>query len=269
MADWGGTDAESLKKGIDSIFQLDGALPLEHYQTKLVSITTDGASVNTGRLSGLMTRMASDREWLVKIHCINHRIELAVKDALVNSAFKDIDSFYLTNFYLLRDSGKIKSEVKIAAEALGIQHYTLPKMTGTIFVGHRRKAFEVLLNLWPAFISAYQNVSADPKTCGETKGKVMGLLRNFQNYRYVTLTCAYLDILEKTVPASKVFEGENLLPFDVKAAIEITISDLREYSDVNCDDFDSHTHKFQVVSNNENSNLLVQCEYNSPGDKSF
>lgn len=65
------------------------------------------------------------------------------------------------------------------AVALGIQHYTLPKMTGTRFVRHRREAFEVLLNLWPAFISASQNVSADPKTRDETKGKVIGLLCNF------------------------------------------------------------------------------------------
>ena len=58
MSDWGGTDAESLKKGTDSIFLEDGKIPATNYETKLVSLTTDGASVNTGRISGLMIRFA-------------------------------------------------------------------------------------------------------------------------------------------------------------------------------------------------------------------
>lgn len=69
----------------------------------------------------------------MKIHCINHPVELSFKDALKESTFKDIDTFYTTNFYLLHDSGKIKSEVKNATKALNIQHYTLPKMGGTRF----------------------------------------------------------------------------------------------------------------------------------------
>ena len=45
MEVWGGTDADSLKKGIDSIFSGDGRIPLDDYLTKLVGITSDGASV--------------------------------------------------------------------------------------------------------------------------------------------------------------------------------------------------------------------------------
>lgn len=48
MSEWGGVDAESLKKAIDSIFGDKGSVPLNDYKTKLVSATTDGASVNTG-----------------------------------------------------------------------------------------------------------------------------------------------------------------------------------------------------------------------------
>ena len=61
MSDWGGTDAESLNKGTDSIFLEDGKIPAANYETKLVSLTTDGASVNTvntGRISGLMITFA-------------------------------------------------------------------------------------------------------------------------------------------------------------------------------------------------------------------
>ena len=71
-----------------------------------------------------MTRFALGRDWLVQIHC---------KDALKETKFKDIDDFYQSNFNLLTNSSKIKSELRIASEAQGIQHYSLPKMSGTRF----------------------------------------------------------------------------------------------------------------------------------------
>ena len=120
MADWGGTDAESLKKGIDSIFVENGQLPVPYYHTKLTSCTADGASVNFGAKSGLLTRLNNDRGWLVNIHCSNHRIELAIKDAFKNSLFSDIDSVYIKLFNLLKNSWKIKLEITTAAEVLNI-----------------------------------------------------------------------------------------------------------------------------------------------------
>ena len=56
-------------------------------------------------------------------------------------------------------------------------------MTGTRFIGHQRKAFEVLLKMWPAFLTAYENVVVDPKTNPDTKSKVQDLLNNFRSYR--------------------------------------------------------------------------------------
>ena len=164
MSDWGGIDAESLTKGIDSIFLEDGKTPVTNYETNLVSLTTDGASVNTERISGLMTRFALEREWLVQIHCIDHRVKLAIKDALKETKFKVIDDFYQSNFNLLTNSGKIKSELRIASEAQGIQHYSLPKMSGTRFIGHRKRAFKTLLNVWPSSIMVYENVISDENT---------------------------------------------------------------------------------------------------------
>ena len=172
MADWGGTDAEALKKGIDSIFDDNGLLPLHDYNTKLVTCTADGASVNFGAKKGLLTRLNEDRGWLVNIHCANHRVELAVKDAFKSSPFQEIDDRYISLYNLLKNSGKIKSEVKIAAEALNIQNYTLPKLTGTRFVGHRITAVRRLLDMWPAIIMALQNVKADQKTKQSVKAKV-------------------------------------------------------------------------------------------------
>ena len=122
MSNWGGTDATSLKEGIDNIFQ-NGSFKIDDYQTKLISVTSDGASVNFGKNTGLLTQMSAEREWLLKIHCANHRIELAVKDAFKESAFDEVDRFYNALLSFLKNSGKTKSEIKAAAKALNIPHY--------------------------------------------------------------------------------------------------------------------------------------------------
>ena len=163
MSDWGGTDASSLKKGIDSIFE-NGPFKIDDYRTKLISATADGASVNFGKKSGFLTQLSTDRGWLLKIHCANHRIELAVKDSIKETTFDDVDKFYNALKSFLKNSGKTKSEIKTAATALNIRHYRLPKITGTRFVGHRRNAYENLLKMWPAVTMALENVVSDTNT---------------------------------------------------------------------------------------------------------
>ena len=83
-----------------------------------------------------MTRKPSDRYWLLKIHSINHRVEFTVKDAFLETRFEEIDTFYSSIFYLSRDSGKVKTVGKNAAEAMEIQHYNLSKISGTCCVEH-------------------------------------------------------------------------------------------------------------------------------------
>ena len=65
--------------------------------------------------------MVEQRSWLVIIHCINHRLELAIKDAVSDiNNFQDCDKFYLTLIFLFKNSGKLKSSIKNAAEAMNI-----------------------------------------------------------------------------------------------------------------------------------------------------
>ena len=100
MSIWRGTDAASLKKGIGNIFEDKGRVPLkeDEYKHKIISCTSDGASVNFGRNTGIMTRLAVDPPWLIKIQCTNHRIELAVKGALGKTTFNECDTLYIRNY---------------------------------------------------------------------------------------------------------------------------------------------------------------------------
>ena len=74
----------------------------------------------------------------------------------------------------MKNSGKIKGEIKATVQALNIKHHTLPKLTGTHLVGHRRNTYTCLLNLWPTVTMAYENVCIDKNIKPDTKAKVTG-----------------------------------------------------------------------------------------------
>ena len=122
------------------------------------------------------------------IHCVNHRLELAIKDAVSDiNAFGHCDRFYLNLYFLFKNSGKLKAEAKQASSALNITHYPLPKIQGTRFVAHRRRGFNKLIHNWPALITVFDNARVAPGYRGETKAKIIGIANKLHDYCFLPL----------------------------------------------------------------------------------
>ena len=81
-------------------------------------------------------------------------------------------------------------------------------------------------------VTVFQNEVADRTIIAAT-------LKKFQSYRFITLTCAYLNALDKIVPTSNIFKGDALLSFEVKSALKTSKAYLNELLDDE-DDTDSH-----------------------------
>lgn len=94
---------------------------LEGYHINMVSTTADGASVNTSIYYEVLTQLSQIRNWLLKIHCPNHPVELAFKSAFKDSNFNKYDKHYKVIYSLLKNSGKLNNNVHAARKALGIE----------------------------------------------------------------------------------------------------------------------------------------------------
>lgn len=90
---------------------------------------------------------------------------------------------------------------------------------------------------------------ADPKTQSETTSKVVGYLKKLQSYHFLCLVCCYLDVLEQITPASKIFEAEGLLPYEIKPTMDETISNLNETIEASIDEdmLVSHLSSFRLT----------------------
>ena len=62
---------------------------LDFAATGCIGAGADGASVNFGVHRGMMAQLRNEMPWLVAVHCVAHRLELAVKDSFKNSFFSE------------------------------------------------------------------------------------------------------------------------------------------------------------------------------------
>ena len=208
--------------------------------------------------TGLMTTLSVQRPWMIKTHSVNHHVELAIKEAIAETEFSKANDFHYPTTFLLKNSGKIKSEINSTVHALNIQHYQLPKLAGTRFVGHWRAAFKCLLDTWPAMKLAFENIIADPNTRKKTKTQVKGLLKKLNSYRFMSLVTCYLGILEIVTPIYKIFEAERLLPFEVQPLVSETIVNINDCINVSINDdlLVSYLASFRLMDGELNSSFL-------------
>ena len=106
--------ATGVLSSLTTAFEIFGVLSFEK---SLLGLNCDGASVNLGQFGGLGALIKEKAPWLELVHCFNHRIELALKDASENSAFAKIETMLMKLYYLYQKSPKRYRELKELSEA--------------------------------------------------------------------------------------------------------------------------------------------------------
>ena len=149
--DFGGT-ADDLKTVIDAVMEEYGVS--DRYLRRLVSVCCDGASINMGKYNSVASQLKRVRLWLLIIHCVNHRLELAVKDSLKEGpAFTEVSEVLLALYYLTRNSGKVKSLLTKIALELDVVCVAFVKSERTGFLNHKYRAIKALIvNYLPMYL---------------------------------------------------------------------------------------------------------------------
>ena len=132
-------DPPGLKNTIFATFHKHS---LESVLSKIVFLSSDGASVNSSKDSGLIRLLQEDFPWISFIWCFSHRLELALKDAL-KEFIKPVDTSLMHLFYLYKKSSKKHQELKNFYHLLEGQFEMYSagvwplKATGTRWIDHK------------------------------------------------------------------------------------------------------------------------------------
>lgn len=155
-------------------------------QAKLVSICVDGAAVNLGVRRGLAALLRKDMPWLVAIHCFNHRLELAAKDACSSSYLEEISTMLLNLHYTYEKSPKRLRELKELADAMDESIRKPDKASGTRWLQHKSRALSSLLLSYPVLVAHLKSMSsADSTAKAIDKIRFGGYLKQLTSFKFV------------------------------------------------------------------------------------
>ena len=129
------------------------------WKNKLVGLRTDGASINIGVRGGLGAILQKDIPHLIKVHCVTHKLKLAVIDACKKVPY--ITKFLDTIKDLLRfysHSSKRLRELSLASKILDDTMRKYGTWNLVRWIASKSRTMEVVDNNWAATIHHLSSV---------------------------------------------------------------------------------------------------------------
>ena len=164
---------------------------------KLVGFCADGANVNLGRAGGVAVRLAREipAPWLVVIHCVSHRFELAVKDTFKGTGADTVIDMLVAMHFLYEKSNKRLRELNTIGEMME-EHIRKPaKANGTRWVQHKSQACTVLHQNYAVIVAHLEAQAAEGSTVpAADKARLQGYLKTLKSLKFV-LYLLYMKVI--------------------------------------------------------------------------
>ena len=197
---------------------------------QLVGIGTDGATPNVaaGGLKGLVEK---ELPWIFWMWCFAHRLELAVKDALKDTVFSEIDEMLLRLYYLYEKSPKkcrqledVINDLKqcIQFDSNGVRPY---RASGSRWISHKLNAMKRVLSKFGAYANHLTALSTDASTKSADRAKLTGYLRKWTDAKYLIGCAFFVDLLQPCSVFSKVMQEDDI---DVLAGCTTLVRTIKE-----------------------------------------
>lgn len=193
-------------------------LDVKSKEPALVCANFDGAAVMMGCNSGVSTQLKDTVPHLVSVHCVAHKLELSVLDAVKTEDYlKKFENTVKQIFKFYYRSPKRRRELKAVAEMLEseLSHYGDIKTVR--WVASKMKALKAIKSNLHVTIAHLENAAASDK--GDTGSTAKGLLKEIQSARFVKYLHMMLDFLSAVTATSVKFQKNNLLVVEVEQII--------------------------------------------------
>ena len=139
---------------------------LENWKSRTVAFGSDGANVYVGRLIGVLAKLHVEIPWLLGVHCLAHRLELSVLDALKDEEqLKNVQEMFQGLYKHYRYSPKALRELKELAQLLDEKINKPVNLTGTRWLPHMSRALTVMLKSFSVIYADLENNFRKHKQC--------------------------------------------------------------------------------------------------------
>lgn len=195
-------DAKSIVDAIISTLNSHG-FSRDWLKENFICFTSDGASVMTGNKSGVGVLLLEMFPNLLLWHCANHRLELAVHDAVSEVAGSNPFKIFVDNLYsLYSKSPKLQQELKECAASLGTQLLKIGKVLDTRWAASSLRTVKAV---WMSF-----NPLVDHFMKKRNEAKFQGLLKSLTSINFILNLAIFYDALEEISNLSLLLQGRDM-----------------------------------------------------------
>jgi len=196
---------------------------MNNWKDGLVAIGSDGASVMTGVRNGVIAKLRQDVSWLVGIHCVAHKLELAVLDGIKDvQYFADLTEMLKGLYKHYHYSAKALRELEELASVMAEGCNRPVNVTGSRWVPHNFRALKVVCNKYKVIHAHMHQTAVSGNSSATMQGRARNVISKLESYKHVAFMFFMLDILDELQKLSLTFQKDEVAVSDVKNALERT-----------------------------------------------
>uniref|UniRef100_A0A3Q1CW52 DUF4371 domain-containing protein n=1 Tax=Amphiprion ocellaris TaxID=80972 RepID=A0A3Q1CW52_AMPOC len=200
-------NAAHIKEKLLTCLQKNG-LSSQLLQEQLIGFCSDGASVMLGVKSGVGKLLKDDFPSIVLWHCLNHRLEVAVDQALDKTGgTKDFHAFLDSLYALYSQSPKNTRELSECAHNLHITLRRIGKVFTVRWVASSWRAVSAVWQSYPALAQHFREASEDHSRDSKERAKFSGLLSKLCSVSFVKSLALMVDILTELKNLSEILQS--------------------------------------------------------------
>ena len=223
----------AIKKGIASLKPSENESDDETYlldlYKKLINVNFDGAAVMSGVLSGVQKRLKDVVLGLIYTHCVAHRLELAMLDALklkdtyIQTFDNNINALFKFYYY----SPVRRKELKEMAKEIKVEFKQFGLLKNIRWLASRSRALSILENNYKAIIFDLETKSYGKD---ETASKARGFLQFLKKPTFLFYLHFFQDFVVSLKELSLIFQKNELLVCEIPRLLDEKISNLEMLS---------------------------------------
>ncbi|XP_041844546.1 E3 SUMO-protein ligase KIAA1586-like [Melanotaenia boesemani] len=204
----------------------------EWLQKNWVSFVSDGASVMLGKNTGVATRLTERYPNLFTWHCMNHRLELAVSDAVDEvQAVNHFKVFMEKIHNLYSQSNKNARELQEAAQEVGSQVLSIDRVLSTRWVASSFRSVKAVWRSYEALNRHFENAAEDKTRNSKERQTYRGLARRMQSKEFLCDLGPMYDVLSELSNLSQQLQAQSVTLLKADKFLRRTIRVLASFKD--------------------------------------
>ena len=205
---------------------------LSNLWKKVIYLSADGASMNSGKDSGMIAKLQEENEWILFVWCFSHRLELALKDPLADFT-NPVDESLMNFYYLYHNSSKKLRELKLLFKDIkedfemfgdGVKPV---KSTGTRWINLRIRAMACVIDKFGLYTQHLHDFVSREKN-SKIKATVQGKLNKLLDAQVILRSAFLKDVLTPAKVFSLVTQKEDPNIIETVESIEKTEKDYKK-----------------------------------------